>query len=187
LTALPPGQFDYIANLPSGANEALRRKIKSQFGIVGRFATIETNVLFLKVHSANAPGLTISAPRNRSTAKTGTPAASPAAGTTAKGAPIYSANIVGYINAGPAGPPPQTDQFNETNQVISTLARFLENQLQVPVIDQTWLTNYFDIDLRWDKNDPQHEKLKQGLIDQLGLELVPTNMPIQMLFVEKVK
>jgi uncharacterized protein (TIGR03435 family) len=187
LTELPPGQFDYIANLPSGANEALRRKIKSQFGIVGRFTTIQTNVLLLQVHSANASGLTISAPRNRSTAKTGTPVAPPATGTAAKKPAVYSQNIVGYINSGPTGPPPQTDQFNRTNQVISTLALFLENQLQIPVMDQTKLTNYFDINLRWNKNDPQHEKLKQGLIDQLGLELVPTNMPIEMLVVEKVK
>jgi uncharacterized protein (TIGR03435 family) len=31
------------------------------------------------------------------------------------------------------------------------------------------------------------EELKQALADQLGLELVPTNMPIEMLVVEKAQ
>jgi uncharacterized protein (TIGR03435 family) len=54
-------------------------------------------------------------------------------------------------------------------------------------MDQTRLTNHFDIDLKWERNDPQHEKLKQSLIDQLGLELVPGTAPIEMLVVEKSK
>jgi uncharacterized protein (TIGR03435 family) len=67
------------------------------------------------------------------------------------------------------------------------LSDFLEGQLKIPVMDQTRLTNHFDIDLKWERNDPQHEKLKQGLIDQLGLELVPGTAPIEMLVVEKAK
>jgi uncharacterized protein (TIGR03435 family) len=183
LTALTQEQFDFIANLKSGSNAALRRKIKNQFGIVGRFTIIETNVLFLKVQSSNAPGLITSATRNKSSETTGTAAASPAAGTAAKGVLIYSKNVVGYRNASA----PQTDQFQRTNQVISTLSDFLEGQLKIPVMDQTRLTNHFDIDLKWERNDPQHEKLKQGLIDQLGLELVPGTAPIEMLVVEKAK
>jgi uncharacterized protein (TIGR03435 family) len=188
LTALPPGQFDFIANLRSGSNESLRRKIKNQFGIVGRFATIETNVLLLQVRSPNAPGLTAIAPRNRSTATTETPAAAPpAAGTPAKKpGNVFSLNVVGFRNASPAQPP-QTDQFSRTNEPISTLAIFLEDQLRIPVMDQTRLMNRFDIHLQWDKDDPQHEKLKQSLIDQLGLELVPGTAPIEMLVVEESK
>jgi uncharacterized protein (TIGR03435 family) len=36
-----------------------------------------------------------------------------------------------------------------------------------------------------DADHPDPQNLKQALLDQLGLELVPTNMPIEMLVVEK--
>jgi uncharacterized protein (TIGR03435 family) len=68
-------------------------------------------------------------------------------------------------------------------QRISSLTDFLESQFEIPVIDRTDLKGNFDIELKWrDSND-----LEQKLANQLGLELVPTNMPIEMLVVEKVK
>jgi uncharacterized protein (TIGR03435 family) len=70
------------------------------------------------------------------------------------------------------------------------ISRFLEDYFEMPIIDQTGLTQNFHIDLKWDerfKGDPDHEALKEALLDQLGLELVPANMPIEMLVVEKVK
>src|ERR1039457_6594171 len=92
LTALTQEKFDFIANLPSGSNEALRRKITSQFGIVGRFTTIETNVLFLKVQSTNAPGLTLNSTLERmrmaAAARRGMAAASRTARTNASKGPV---------------------------------------------------------------------------------------------------
>ena len=68
-------------------------------------------------------------------------------------------------------------------QPISSFAGFLESHFEIPVIDRTDLKGSYDIDLKWrDSND-----LKQKLADQLGLELVPTNMPIEMLVVEKAR
>lgn len=55
--AAPPGQFDYIANLPSGALEALQAEVKKQWGLVAERETRQTNVLIMKVHHADAPGL----------------------------------------------------------------------------------------------------------------------------------
>src|SRR5947207_11438752 len=43
------------------------------------------------------------------------------------------------------------DRFACTNREISDLAAFLEDDLNVPVVDETGLTNHFDIDLAWDK------------------------------------
>jgi uncharacterized protein (TIGR03435 family) len=79
------------------------------------------------------------------------------------------------------------NQFSCVNQPVSYVAGMLEDKLQIPVIDQTGLTQNFDIDLKWNRNDPQYNSLKQALTDQLGLELVPTNMPIEMLVVEKAQ
>jgi uncharacterized protein (TIGR03435 family) len=81
----------------------------------------------------------------------------------------------------------QPGQFSCVNTPISDLTANLESLLQIPVLDQTGVANKFDIDLKWNRNDPQHNSLKQALTDQLGLELVPSREPIEMLVVEKVK
>lgn len=74
------------------------------------------------------------------------------------------------------------------NMSVSSLAGFLEGYFDIPVIDQTSLTGKYDIDLKWPDPDWRHhnsEALKQALLDQLGLELVPGREPIEMLVVEK--
>lgn len=66
---------------------------------------------------------------------------------------------------------------------IRTLAGSLESIFGTPVIDQTGLTDRYDISLKWhDEND-----LKQVLASQLGLELVPGQAPLQMLIVDKAQ
>lgn len=62
-TELPPGKYDYIANLPEGSAEALQKEIQRQFRVVGRREMRETNVLRLVVKSRNAPGLHLSTSR----------------------------------------------------------------------------------------------------------------------------
>ena len=54
-------------------------------------------------------------------------------------------------------------------------------------MDETGMSGRFDFDLHWDEQEPRHnpEGLKQALLDQLGLELVPTNLPVEMLIIEK--
>ena len=62
------------------------------------------------------------------------------------------------------------------------------SQYQAPVVDQTGLTNSYDFSLKWKSDgDSNLAALQQALEDQLGLELVPTNMPVEMLVVEKTK
>ena len=80
-----------------------------------------------------------------------------------------------------------SNHFSCVNQSVFYVAGMLEGNLQIPVIDKTGLTQNFDIDLNWNQNDPQHNSLKQALLDQLGLELVPSREPVEMLVVEKVK
>jgi uncharacterized protein (TIGR03435 family) len=77
-------------------------------------------------------------------------------------------------------------------QPLSTLDRFLEGFFKTPVLDQTGLTQKYDFTIKWDNqwwfyNRDNPEGLKRVLLDQLGLELIATNEPIEMLIVEKVK
>jgi len=77
------------------------------------------------------------------------------------------------------------NRFQGSNTSLVNLSSFLESCFKIPVVNGTGLTQNFDIDLTWNRNDPTHDSLKQVLFDQLGLELVPTNMPIEMLVIEK--
>jgi uncharacterized protein (TIGR03435 family) len=55
--ALQGKKYDFISNVNSAGEEALKQQIKKQFGVAGRYETFETNVLFLRVKQPNAPGL----------------------------------------------------------------------------------------------------------------------------------
>src|SRR6185437_8623537 len=81
-------------------------------------------------------------------------------------------------------------EISFNNDDCNYLAANLESRLGIPVIDQTGLTNHFDIDLKWKQSGWENVDrgvLNQALLDQLGLELVPTNMPVEMLIIEKAK
>jgi uncharacterized protein (TIGR03435 family) len=156
---LPPAKYDFIANLPSGNPAALQKEIKRQFGLTGRRETREMDVLLLKIRNSGLSGLKPADPHrlDRNTSSS-------------------SRWGTGYCSL--------------RNQTLPGLAGFLEGRFEIPVIDQTSLTSPFDIDLKWDETNwqrPHLESLKQALLDQLGLELVPGRESIEVLVVEKVK
>jgi len=73
-------------------------------------------------------------------------------------------------------------------EVPTRLTIFLESIFQQPVIDKTGLTNECSLDLKWREtgpNDPDHRALREVLLKQLGLELVPGREPVEMLVVSK--
>ena len=75
------------------------------------------------------------------------------------------------------------------NQSFGGFANGLESRFGKPVVNQTGLNERYDIHLQW-KSLPgksDNERFQQALHDQLGLELVPTNMPSEMLVVEKAQ
>jgi uncharacterized protein (TIGR03435 family) len=75
------------------------------------------------------------------------------------------------------------------NQPLGAIANESEALSKFPIIDETGLTNQFDFDLNCKATDIKNrdwDVVNQAL-DPLGLELVPTNMPIEMLVVERVK
>jgi uncharacterized protein (TIGR03435 family) len=75
------------------------------------------------------------------------------------------------------------------------LAYALEDKADVPVFDQTQLTDFSGFDLRFDfdlnctdSDLKNHDwKAVNQALGNLGLELVPTNLPLKVLVVEKAK
>jgi uncharacterized protein (TIGR03435 family) len=55
------------------------------------------------------------------------------------------------------------------------------------VLDRTGLKGQYDITFKIKLNQQSMDILDHALLDQLGLELVPSREPIEMLVVEKVK
>ncbi len=149
--------YDYLANLPQGSREALQQEINKTFGVTVRREIIETNVLVLRVGKDGAHGLTPSAKDSKRVEKT------------------------------------SFDTLIWTNYPLAdTLNIFFENFFQKPIVDETGLVGNYNFAIQWDtdwwfnhRNDP--DGLREKFSTQLGLELVPTNMPIEMLVVEKVE
>ena len=79
------------------------------------------------------------------------------------------------------------DRMDIQNQGISTLCWYMEGLVNQPVVDKTGLQETYDITLRtpWKWDAPSKTMLDHALLDQLGLKLVSTNMPIDVLVVEK--
>jgi len=84
---------------------------------------------------------------------------------------------------------PDSGRFHGWNEAMLGVAAGLEYLANTPVIDETGLTNRFDFDLNCTETDlKNHDWDSVNLaLGKLGLELVPTNRPIDMLVVEKVK
>ncbi len=155
----PTDRYDFISTLPQTSGAALQAELKRKLGFVGHPEMRDMDVLVLKVRRSNAPGL------KRPTG----------------GGSDYSNN--GYYHC-------DNSPLSSDSGWYPGISRFLEDYFEMPIIDQTGLTQNFHIDLKWNERwgqDPNHDALKQALLDQLGLELVPANMPVEMLVVEKVK
>jgi uncharacterized protein (TIGR03435 family) len=71
------------------------------------------------------------------------------------------------------------------NQPISDTAQFLEGTFHKPVLVEPGLSGRYNFTFRWQDPQLKEEALSQDL-EEAGLELVPTNLPIEMLVVEKV-
>ncbi len=90
-------------------------------------------------------------------------------------------------------PDPRNRFRNRFQITLGSLKTSLQGMVSpdVPVVDQTGFTNEYHFSFAWPpeniSSDARKQATSDALRDQLGLELVPTNMPIEMLVVEKVK
>lgn len=89
------------------------------------------------------------------------------------------ASTSGYYMGGP-----NSGKYIATNSPISALAGYLEFAIKQVVIDETGLGGKYDIELdgRYLKS---LDTIRDALLNQLGLELVPSRRPVEMLMVEK--
>ena len=81
------------------------------------------------------------------------------------------------------------NQLEFQNWPMNGLAYRIEDLASVPVFNETGLAGNFDFVLDCSEADlaNHHWETISLALDQLGLELVPTNMPMEILVVEKVK
>jgi len=176
---LPTNKYDFLAklvppqephkNLPIDENwkTELQKEITRKFGFQGRLEMRNADVLVLKAGIAGVHGFKVSHEMPNGEAMK----------------PIFEPSQNG-LRVG----------YSYHEQPVDTLTSYFESGLQVPIVDETGLTGDYDFSLSWiqspDKHDlelPGLDELNPILLNQLGLELIPTNMPIEMLVVEKVK
>ena len=164
-TNLPTERYDYFVKLKKDHGylwkSALLAELKSKLGVVEKKEVRNADVLLLEYKNPHASGLRPPGSLLRSMR--------------------LSSNMRGMIG---------TNFIAFFMSPISpSLQTALQSELQIPVIDRSGLTGNYDYKLTcdWSEQDPtrRKEKLKQTLYDQLGFELVPTNMPYEMLVVEK--
>ena len=159
LTPLPRGNFDFIVSGQNPPKNALQMEIKSKYGLVGRRETREMDVMLLRVRRPNATGLI--------------PSAVPG--------PSLSFWSAGHLR--------------RSNGPIRFFVNDIQQYLQIPVVDQTGLTGRYNYDIKWDDQLNWDDAgqwyyantngMKQAVLDQLGLELVPGRAPVEVLVVEK--
>ncbi len=74
-----------------------------------------------------------------------------------------------------------------TSGSLEDCCRILEDILAQPVIVKTKLEERFNTTFRWNPQDKSLDSINLALLDQLGLELVPSREQINVLVVEKIK
>jgi uncharacterized protein (TIGR03435 family) len=166
----PKGRYDYIANLPKDSLKMLKEEIRKKFGLVGNREIRETDVLVLKLSNPELQGFK--------------PANSLRGGMTNQNATVL------VTEAGNHEETKDGSIQTRFNTPVSHLQNELEREIELPVVDETGLTNRYDYVMFWPVRrtadlEPYRESIKKILFDQLGLELVPSREPIEILVVEK--
>ena len=78
--------------------------------------------------------------------------------------------------------------FKMSDPSGSDVAHLLGGLFKRPVVDETGLTNSYDVDIKWNGNlrgSAEPKEFQRVLGEQLGLELVPDRRAMEMLVVEK--
>jgi len=176
---LPTDRYDFIANLPGGSRAALAELIRKRFGFAANRQTrVLNDALAITVDHANAPGMTLAA-------------ADPGANNGLR-AVEWGVGKWRRTAASPGASAGLRDgkRFLQ-NMTASDLADFLESALNAPVFDQTGLTNSYDFQftLLAQPGDDHNSRIQWAgnvLLQELGLNLIPSPGPHESLVYEKV-
>jgi uncharacterized protein (TIGR03435 family) len=79
-----------------------------------------------------------------------------------------------------------TNFWSYSNSPFDRPAEILSVFFSKPVVPEPGLSGNYDFTYRWENLDDRNQAVIKELA-QAGLELVPTNLPIEMLVVEKAK
>jgi uncharacterized protein (TIGR03435 family) len=159
---LPTGNYDYLNTVPN-PNEALREELKKQFGLIARREVRPTDVLILRARNP--------ARLNSFLTKGGQ-----------------------FACYGNGNGDTQVRCF--TNASLSFLGeQDVQGYFRKPCIVRADLKSKYDFALQWKEPKGLHGEARwaalrpviEEQINQLGLELVPSREPIEMLVVEKVR
>ena len=153
---LPTNRYDFIANLPSDSRAALAELIRTRFGFVARRETRQFD---------DALAITLDHPD--------APGMTPAA-----------ANLDASTGL-------RDGKRFLQNSTMQDLAGFLEAALDAPVFDQTGQTNHYNFQFSLlaqpgDNHDNRIEWARNVLLQELGLKLIASPGPHEVLTIEKV-
>lgn len=155
---LPSGNYDMIETLPSGQNTpALKAEIEKQFGVTAHTEIRNTKVLLLAVAEAAKLGAHRASGRNAQIYMTGN---------------RQTQNL--YMKAVP----------------LSGITSALEGYILSPLEAQADWPGHYDLSFQWPTRlgtSHEREAFLRDKLSQFGLVLIATNMPIEMLIVEKAQ
>jgi uncharacterized protein (TIGR03435 family) len=101
--------------------------------------------------------------------------------------PTKNPDAFQYVGGGVADDPQLPLFMSAENASMELLALRLSDRFGRPVLDQTGLKGDFDFKFEYEKDDPQPDappSLVSAMQDQLGLRLVETKAPIEILVID---
>ena len=167
-TKLPDQKYDFIVNVPRGSLPTLQEELRKTLGLVGRRAMVETNVLLLRLATPTAEAFKPANSLKQSMGLMGVPKSW-----------ISETNVLTKSDDGRFW----TNTTVWFDQPLGTLETFLQNIFRQLVINGTGLTNRYDFSFSSPiGNNPA--VWREALLNQLGIQLVPSREHIEMLVVE---
>jgi uncharacterized protein (TIGR03435 family) len=161
----PAGGFDVLMTTPDASKEKLQAEIARTLGYVAHTETRATDVLLLQLKHAGAPGLRPSMGNHGGTVSS-------------------SSSFTRGAGAGV-----RTRQMGVQNQSVSVFIKNLQAHFDKPLVDRTGLKGKFDfaLDVAQGDGGSESDAIMRALPSQLGLELVPSHEPLELLLVQKAK
>lgn len=161
----PAGGFDLLMTTPDASKEKLQQEIARSFGYVAHTETRATDVLLLQLKQVGAPGL------------------KPSQG--GRGGRVSSSSS----SSGGASVGVRSRKVAVQNQLISIFVKNLQAYFDKPLLDRTGLTGNLDfaLDVALGSGGSESDAIMRALPAQLGLELVPSREPLELLVAQKAK